>query len=188
VIIVYACLLLLLVHTVLPGSDLRRLAGLRLRSTWLVWAALAAQVLIMLVLPQPDPRVAAGVHLGTYALAGLFVLRNLDQGPGTWLMAAGGALNLAAIAANGGTMPASATALTASGWQPTPERFANSAALPDPELALLGDVFATPGWLPVSSVFSVGDVVIVAGVAVLLHLTCRPRGARALLPCGPPTV
>ena len=88
----------------------------------------------------------------------------------------GGASNLAAILANGGTMPASPAALEASGWQATPGQFANSAVVTEPRLAFLGDVFATPSWLPVHSVYSIGDVVIVVGVAVFLHRTCRGPG------------
>ena len=82
-------------------------------------------------------------------------------------------LNLVAISANGGVMPASPSALRASGWTPAPGHFANSAAVADPRLPWLGDVFATPSWLPVHSVFSLGDIVIVAGVAVFLQQTCR---------------
>lgn len=172
-IILYACALLLAVHALLPGSDLRRLAGVRIRHTWLVWSALALQVLIMSVVPGVDHALSAFLHLGTYALAATFAAVNLRTGPGTWVVAGGGSLNLAAIAANGGTMPASAAAVEASGWEAADGRFANSAVLPAPRFEVLGDVFATPSWLPVQSVFSAGDVMIVVGVAVFLHLTCR---------------
>ncbi len=92
---------------------------------------------------------------------------------GTLVIGAGGLLNLTAIAANGGVMPASPAALKASGWHPSPGHFANSAAVDHPRLGFIGDVFATPPWLPLHSVFSVGDVVIVVGVALFLHETCR---------------
>lgn len=175
----YACALLVLVHAVLPGSRLSLLARVRFRHTWLVWAALGAQVLIISVLPDGG-RASDAAHLGTYVLAAAFVVLNVRRS-GTWMVAAGGGLNLAAIAANGGVMPASADALAASGWEPEPGQFANSDVLVDPRLALLGDVFATPSWLPVESVYSIGDVVVVLGVALFLQLTCRPR-ARARQP------
>ena len=73
-------------------------------------------------------------------------------------------------------MPASPAALAASGWHPTTGHFANSAALPNPRLGFLGDVFATPSWFAVHSVFSPGDVVIVIGMAVFLHQVCRGSG------------
>jgi hypothetical protein len=180
VIILYACVLLVAVHALLPRSDLRRLAATRIRHTWLIWSALGLQVLIMSVVPNVDQGLSAALHVGTYALAGAFAVLNLAQGPGTWVIGAGGGLNLAAIVANAGTMPASPTAVAASGWEAAEGRFANSAVLPSPRLEALGDVFATPAWFPVQSVFSVGDVLIVVGVGVFLHLRCRrPRPALA---------
>ena len=170
-IILWSCLVLVLVHAVLPGSDLRRLGRLRWRHTWLVWLALADQVLVISVLPDGHG-LSEAAHLGSYVLAGLFVLLN-HRSAGTVVVGVGGLLNLTAIAANGGVMPASAAALKASGWHPSPGHFANSAVVPHPRLGFLGDVFATPPWLPVHSVFSVGDVVIVVGVALFLGETCR---------------
>jgi hypothetical protein len=176
VIILWACLGLVLVHSVLPGSDLRRLGRLRWRHTWLVWLALADQVLVISVLPDGHG-VSEAAHLGSYLLAGLFVVLN-HRSAGTLVIGAGGLLNLVAITANGGVMPASRAALKASGWQPAPGHFANSALVANPRLGFLGDVFATPTWLPVHSVFSVGDVVIVAGVALFLQETCRADRGR----------
>jgi Family of unknown function (DUF5317) len=173
-IILYACLLLVLMHALLPGSDLRRLGQFRLRHTWLVWLALADQIVVISVLPDLGA-VSEGLHLASYALAALFAVLN-NRSIGTWVVAIGGTCNLIAITANGGVMPATAGALKASGWRPTPGHFANSAALPNPRLAFLGDVFSTPPWFPVHSVFSIGDVVIVLGVALFLHTTCRGTG------------
>lgn len=177
-IILYACLVLVAVWAALPGTDLRRLASVQLRSAWLVWLALAGQVVLISVLPDHGD-LSSAAHLVSYGLAGVFVVRN-RRVPGTWLVGAGGASNLTAIAANGGTMPASPAALEAAGWRADPGQFANSAAVADPRLAFLGDVFATPSWSPVHSVFSVGDIVIVVGVAVFLHLTCHSQTSRPL--------
>jgi hypothetical protein len=170
-IILYACLILVLAHGLLPGSDLRRLGKIHLRHTWLVWLALADQIVVISLLPDLGA-VSDGAHLASYGLAALFALLN-NRSAGTWIIGLGGLCNLLAITANGGTMPATASALKASGWRPTPGHFANSAALPNPRLAPLGDVFSTPSWFPVHSVFSIGDVVIVLGVALFLHSTCR---------------
>ena len=171
-IIAYACLAVVLVHAVAPRSDLRRLAEVRLRHVWLVWLALAGQVVLISLLPAQSPGTSAVAHVATYALAGLFAVAN-HRIPGAVVVAIGGASNLAAIAANGGTMPATPGALAESGWHATPGHFANSAAVEHPRLSWLGDVFATPSWSPVHSVFSVGDLIIVVGVAVFLHRTCR---------------
>ena len=170
-IILWCAALLLLAHAVAPGSRLSRLGALQWRHTWLVWLALGVQVLVISVLPDAEFWSQAG-HLGTYALAAVFVALN-HRSLGTVVIGAGGLLNLVAISANGGVMPASPSALRASGWTPAPGHFANSAAVADPRLPWLGDVFATPSWLPVHSVFSLGDIVIVAGIAVFLQQTCR---------------
>ena len=60
----------------------------------------------------------------------------------------GGALNALTIAANGGQMPASEAAVRAAGLPVDVDRFVNSGVLEDPRLAWLGDVFASPAWLP----------------------------------------
>jgi hypothetical protein len=170
-IILYGCLLLVLMHVLLPGSDLRRLGRLRLRHTWLVWLALADQIVVISVLPDLGA-LSEGAHLASYGLAALFVVLN-NRSAGTLIVGIGGTCNLVAIVANGGVMPATAGALKVSGWRPTPGHFANSAVLPHPRLVPLGDVFSTPPWFPVHSVFSIGDVLIVLGVALFLHGVCR---------------
>ncbi len=187
-IIAYCCLLLLVLHAALPGSRLGELAQIRLRHTRLIWLALLDQVLVISVLPNSEPALSAAAHVASYGLAGLFFFLNRRL-PGAWLVAAGGASNVAAIVANGGTMPASAAALNTSGWQPAPGKFANSAALPDPHLAFLGDVFATPPWFPVHSVFSLGDIIIVVGMAMFMQRTCRPHGptSRQMRSSSPPS-
>ncbi len=41
-----------------------------------------------------------------------------------------------------------------------------------PTLPWLVDRFATPSWVPLSSVFSAGDILIVAGAGILLWRSC----------------
>ena len=95
--------------------------------------------------------------------------------PFLWLIALGGVLTLAAIAANGGVMPADPDALAAAGKTVEAGEFINSKAVTDPKLGFLGDIIATPGSLPVSNVYSVGDVLILLGAFVLLHFACGSR-------------
>jgi hypothetical protein len=112
--------------------------------------------------------------------------------PGLPLAALGAALNLLAIVANGGVMPASPSALAAAGLPVDQPGFQNSAALADPRLAFLGDVFAVPASWPLSNVFSVGDLLIGAGLAWGLHRVCGsrlvPRWTKnqGASPAGPP--
>lgn len=46
------------------------------------------------------------------------------------------------------------------------EDFSNSAPMESPTLWFLGDIFAIPASVPLANVFSVGDVIILGGVAV----------------------
>lgn len=79
-------------------------------------------------------------------------------------MGVGAILNLLAIVANAGVMPATAGALATAGVPSGGGVIANSASVADPRLRFLGDVFAIPSSVPLANVFSVGDVLIALGV------------------------
>ena len=121
------------------------------------------------------------MHLATYVAAGWYVVLN-RRIPGLWIVALGAASNGIAIAANGGTLPASRTALETAGIHLEPGEFLNSGVLEHPHLGFLGDVFAIPAGFPLANVFSVGDVLIVLGVAWGSHRVC---GSRLVPPCAP---
>jgi MFS family permease len=159
-------------------GDLRRLAHIRFRSMWLLGVALAMQVGLYL-LPGDANLVREFVYLCSYPLALLFVLAN-RRIPGLWLIGAGAGLNLLAMAANGGSMPATAHALAAAGLPADPGAFTNSLVLGSPHLLFLGDVFAVPRTIPFANVFSVGDVLIALGGALAVHRVCGSR----LIPSG----
>lgn len=161
------------------GGRLGSLAELRFRHAWALLAALGVQVLIVSVIPDAGGAFHGAAHIGSYLLAGLFVVANRRL-PGMWLIALGGAMNLVAIAANGGVIPASPAAMLAAGRALSHGGFRNSAALVDPNLAFLGDVFALPPPFPFHNVFSVGDLCIVLGAAVALHRICASK----LIPSG----
>jgi hypothetical protein len=159
------CLLAVFASVPVLGGRLGALAAVRLRWGRLLGAALGIQVLVITVLPGGAPALHRILHLGSYALAGIFVVANRGQ-RGLLLIGLGGLANLVAIAANNGVMPMSAAAGRTAGM--TAEKgFANSAVLEHPVLASLGDVFAVPG-----AVFSPGDVAILLGAAVLVHTAC----------------
>jgi hypothetical protein len=157
----------------LRGGRLRRLGEIELRAQWAALVALALQIVVLGVFTGGAAWWHAVAHIATYGLAAWFVWANRAI-PGVVLMAAGGALNLLAIAANHGVMPTSAWAERAAGLQPT-DAFANSAVLAHPHLLWLGDVIPVPLPIGLSNVLSVGDLLIYAGALVLLHRTCvRP--------------
>jgi hypothetical protein len=162
-ILVVAALLILAIPLI--GGRLRRLGDLRIKDPWLVLVALGVQVVLISFISGGSQTLWKAVHLATYATIAVFVVRNRAI-PRLWLVAVGGASNLIAIAANGGVMPASQKALEQSGRAPA-SGFANSAPLIHAHLTFLGDIIATPRWLPFANVLSVGDVTLVIGLAWL---------------------
>jgi hypothetical protein len=151
------------------GGDVHNIDRLDLRLPWLVLSAIVVQIVIFS--PVGDglgDHVVVAAHLASYAMLLTFVAVNLRR-PGIALTGAGILLNAAAIAANGGYMPTTPWALETAGLA-TEGAVHNNSALADANahLLVLGDVFAVPSWIPVANVFSVGDVLIAAGVALLL--------------------
>lgn len=150
------------------GGSLARLAHVRLRATWLFFAAVGVQVVAFPfgVLPWRTPEVLASLlWLVSYGLicAGAVVNIRITGVP---IVAAGLVLNVAAVLANRGTMPVLPDAMHAAGR--TDAAFNNSTALADPRLSPLVDRWAAPDWIPLANVFSVGDVVIAVGAAVIV--------------------
>jgi Family of unknown function (DUF5317) len=166
-----SCLALALLAVPLTGGRLAALADLRLRAGGLALAAIALQFLVISVLPGAPDWVGRSGQLASYGLLAAFAWAN-RRVPGVLVAAAGGALNVVAIAANGGVMPASAWALRTAGI-PVGHGFQNSAHLAHPHLLALGDVFALPAALPLAEVFSAGDVLLVAGAVYGIMRVCQ---------------
>lgn len=172
-ILAFVALAILLVP--LTGGRLGRLGELRPRHQKLIVAALLVQVLVISVVPHWNRVFVVSVHIASYALAAAFLWIN-RRVPGLPLLGAGAGLNATAILANGGTMPADPGALAAVGIAETAEEFVNSGAVADPKLSFLGDIMASPAWLPFQNVFSIGDALILVGAVYAVHRTCRgPR-------------
>lgn len=158
----------------LAGGRLIALADARVARPWTLGVALAIQIVIISVWPQGDATLHSAAHLVSYAFVLWFLVSNRRM-PGLWLVGIGTAMNLAAIAANGGVMPATRPALEAAGLLAGEPHFANSTVVTDPNLAWLGDVFAWPAPLPLANVFSAGDVCLVIGAALIVHQICGSR-------------
>lgn len=161
-------LLAAIVTVPLTGGSLRSLAELRFRHTWLLVAALGTQVWLI-ARPGPQTVLLTSLELGAYPLGVAFLWVNRDI-PGFRVIALGAAMNFAAIAANGGIMPAADHAVALAGL-PTDwgGLYANSAPIPHPSLLVLGDIFAVPSNLPYANVFSIGDLVVVIGAGIGVH-------------------
>jgi hypothetical protein len=166
------CLALLL------GGRPSRLADLALRAPWLFLAALGLQVVAFPfdVLPwRTGQGAATALWLASYAVLVVAGALNLRV-TGVPLVAAGMTANIAAIAANGGTMPVLPEAMRAAGR--TAVHKANSTGVSAPRLSWLVDRWAAPDWLPLANVYSVGDVLIALGAIVVVLAAmgvARPR-------------
>ena len=148
------------------------LAMLRFRWSALMLAGLLVQV-VLFSEPVTEEVGAWGppIYVISTAVVLAAVLANASI-PGMGLVAAGAVSNLAAIVANGGYMPAARSALVALG-KSDPTTYSNSASVVNPALEPLTDIFAMPVWLPFANVFSVGDILIAAGVATTIVLAMR---------------
>jgi uncharacterized protein DUF5317 len=182
-------LLVALAVAPLLGGRWSRLGDLRIRKPVVFYLAFALQVVAFPFsrLPWSTPdRAAVVLWLVSYGLLAVGAACNLRL-PGVRLVAVGMLSNLAAILANGGHMPALPSALRAAGLHFEQSR--NSTRLASPHLAWLVDRWATPHWVPLGNVYSVGDVLISAGAVVFafaatgalawLRLTPRPRRSPA---------
>jgi hypothetical protein len=156
---------------------LRNLAQLRFR-----WWGLAFLAAALQIVPAPSSSglrwVGAALLIASYGAVVAFVVLNIRV-PGLWLIAAGFALNIVAIAFNGG-MPVSDHALRqAYGDGYTEQRrelrsggqAKHHLERPDDVLIPLTDVI--PVGNPVHQVLSVGDVVWLAGVVWLVAGSMR---------------
>jgi len=165
--------LLIMLTVPLAGGRLLKLADLQVRGIPLLLAALLAQILITDVATNAPGAVLSAAHIATYVAAAVVIWLNRRL-PGLAILGAGAGLNAAVIALNGGTLPASASALRSAGID-TGGDFANSGVVAHPRLGFLGDTMATPAWLPFRNVISVGDIVILLGLFVLVHVMCGSR-------------
>jgi uncharacterized protein DUF5317 len=158
------------------GGRLENLSGVHFRWGALALVALGIQLALFSPLADGLPtELGRATYVLSTALVGVVVLANLRL-PGVPLIAVGAGLNLLAIIANGGTMPASTEALASLGMGVGGNT--NSVVVADPALAPLTDVFALPARLPLANVFSVGDVLIGIGLAVAVASAMRPTRAR----------
>lgn len=156
----------------LAGGRLAGLTTMRFRLVPLAIAGLLVQV--VLFLPLVTERVGdAGIpiYLASNAMVLVAVLANVRL-PGLPVVALGAASNLAVILANGGHMPASAEAYAAQG-RTGDAAYSNTRVLEEPQLTWLSDQIALPSWLPLTNVISVGDVLIMLGVAIAIAVAMR---------------
>ena len=173
----------------LLGGRIGRLADLHL-----AWVPLAvAALIVQFILFDEQLNGVLGslvppIYVASTAVVLAVVLRNLRKAAGLALVALGTISNLAAIVANGGYMPVTAEALGVDA--PTvPFYGGNSVLTANPILEPLVDRFVMPAWLPLTNIFSVGDVLIAAGIVIVMVVGMRqtdsgPATTSSLGPAG----
>ena len=168
--------LLSLIVALARGGRLTRLAQVSFRYPSLVIFSLALQILIFSSWWNRlggDPWIPPLYVLSMLILAFWFVLN--FRLPGMVVIGLGLLLNLVAITANGGRMPASPAALELAGkvsrlTNPEDAVHTNSIlASEETRLYYLTDIFALPKPFPLANVFSVGDILIALGAMYFLQ-------------------
>jgi Family of unknown function (DUF5317) len=177
-VILLAAMLFVLPLTVIAHGQPRRLADARLTAGRYVATGLAMQIAILETPLRYAPQGAlALVHVTSYLLIAVFFYKNRHV-PGLVVLGLGGASNFAAIASNNGIMPATHWAVRTAGLRGQAHGFTNSAAHGRTALWFLGDTFAIPRSWPLANVFSIGDVIILIGVAIFLYRTTHASAQR----------
>jgi len=182
VFILYA-LLFGLIAGFLVGGRLGALADLRLRWSAVIIGGLVIQILLFSE-PVTDRIGSLGppIYVASTAMVIAAIVVNRAV-PGMLIVALGAASNLTAILANGGYMPADPGAIAVLGTAHL-TAYSNSAIVPDPVLWPLTDIFVLPRWVPLANVFSVGDLAIGVGIAVVIAVAMRAGRAPSIVAPG----
>jgi hypothetical protein len=164
---------------ILAGGRLERLGRVRLHWWPLAIAGLAVQLVLFSSFGAGVGGIAASaLYVASTACVLAVVVRDLRL-PGLPLVALGAALNLVAIVANGGQMPADPGALEAAGRVAGQGANSNGSVIAHPALQPLTDIFAIPSAMPLANVFSIGDVLIGIGLVFALVMLMRSAGEPA---------
>ncbi|UCH35404.1 MAG: DUF5317 domain-containing protein [Armatimonadota bacterium] len=165
-----------IVIALIAGGRFSRLGRLDLRWPWVFVAAFGVRAVIVVLGVrgwQPVIGIAPALHILSYVLLLAAVVANRHLWA-MWVAALGVAMNFAVIAANGGTMPADADLVGASGQQQMVQlvesgRYPTHTLLDaGTRLPFLADRYLLPHPYPRPSVFSLGDILITLGVVVLI--------------------
>lgn len=167
----------------LQGGSVRHLAELRLRGIELIMLSLVIQLLLYVPSIRASAFVAqwgSVIYIGAMCLTLTGALRNWNVGAAVRIATLGLALNAMVIVLNGGRMPVNAQAMRYVQGQTEVGVIANRHLYGNTQLAgratrlaMLSDII--PIYLPGErgNVYSVGDVLLTSGIAMLVYRTTR---------------
>jgi Family of unknown function (DUF5317) len=168
-----AAVVLGLAAGLLTGGRIENLARLRFRWPWLIVAALLVREAILLT---PLNHVEGAQYAYLIALVVIVAWTNWHwrRVPGLWLVSLGAALNVLVIGANGARMPVAPALAGSRNSRGTVGQYTLMGS--HTNLNFLGD------WIrlyPLPGAYSVGDVLIALGLAIVVFLAVRnPRPHR----------
>lgn len=141
------------------------------RFRWLPILILAVFIQVLIFTPLLGETAFANdyghiIYMGTILMTLAVFTRNLHI-PGLVVILIGALLNALVIFANGGFMPTSAELLDEAGRlenvEERPTHTNSVIADDDTRFGFLGDIFALPESMPLSNVYSIGDIFIAVG-------------------------
>ena len=171
----------------LLGGRMSGFGQLRLRWLPLVFISLGIQLLIFPSFTSTAilSFATAPLHILSYVLLAGWIAMNARTIP-VAVLGLGAICNFSVLIANGGLMPASISALRNAGLVSVSDRLINEGAYANlilmsssTRLNFLGDVLYLPEWIPFSSAFSIGDLLITLALIWLIVKGMRIDGKRS---------
>lgn len=157
------------------GGKLSNLLNYPFHGIIFVFLSLAIQLAIFSDIPlfkNMNANVVASLHIASYILLIVFIILN-KKNYGIIAIGTGMLLNLLVISVNGGHMPVSIVKLENTSMARHALDITNNASFNNAtnlsghtRLAFLGDIFKLPSFLPLSNVFSIGDILIALGILI----------------------
>jgi hypothetical protein len=167
----------------LRGGRIKNLTQLPLLYNGLAFSAFFIQIIIfsdILPLKVLPPVLIIFFHILSYILLIVFIFLN-RRNRSLWIIALGICLNGLVVLLNGGYMPTLPEKLSNTSMNrfatPLQEGNAvhNSISMDQNTLLpWLGDIFSLPSWLPLSNVFSIGDILIGLGIFLYFFIHMKP--------------